>query len=55
MALYELKDEIPELISQLCDIALKVGGMSNKGPVDQVLAALVPIKDLKSIAPKKGK
>jgi hypothetical protein len=40
MALYEINDNVKSVISKLCDIALKAGGMANKPGVDLVIGAL---------------
>lgn len=34
---YEITDEVKNIIVQMCDIALKAGGLQNKVAVDTVL------------------
>jgi hypothetical protein len=47
---YEINEDVKNLITQMCDLALKQGGLSNKQGVDIVLNMLsTPIPDLREV------
>jgi len=54
MAMYEISDDVKGLITQMCDIALKQGGLANKQGVDIVLSTLArPIPTGEKVTPIK--
>jgi hypothetical protein len=47
---YEINEDVKNLITQMCDLALKQGGMANKQGVDIVLNVLDnPVSDLREV------